>query len=367
VRFEVTNVLDAIERHLTTDAALAQAVIDVGEVAWFDALEGGRPVNLLRLGLAVDALARHLGEDAVMIYSVAGRDLMSDQDLTSKERMVLGRWAGDGLIEVVPTVAERPVEVADLTGLPVITRDGYPGLAPRYGWLRVQSDRVLLLVPADGGARLVGGVPGPARPDGPGAALLARVWRCPRRECPTFGEHRLETQAVPRIRSGIPMCPRHDEPLANLGSRPPAVAMAVLVDGVIRTRFVLRTGRTVVVGRSPDHADGVRIGPWLAGEAAQMVSRSHVRLELRDDVVMVTDVSTNGTLVHSRMSPFTPADEIHLGGGPPYPLKPWDTVELHDGVVVVRADNRLARSAGRLGSVMGEAPTISIRPPDVAR
>ena len=136
MRFEVTQVLDAIERHLTTEAALAQAVVDLGEIAWFDALDGGRPVNLLRTGVMLDALARHLGEDAVMVYPVAGRDLLTDADLTSKERMVLGRWAGDGLIEVVQNVSGRAVEVADITGLPLVTRDGFPGLEGRYPWLR---------------------------------------------------------------------------------------------------------------------------------------------------------------------------------------------------------------------------------------
>src|SRR5215470_15521609 len=133
MRFEITHVLDAIERHLTTEVALAQAVVDVGEIAWYEALDGGRPVNLLRLGQAVDAFARHLGEDAVMVYPVAGRDLLTDADLTSKERMVLGRWAGDGFIEVVPTMGDRVLEVADLTGLPVLTAGRLPpGLDGRY-------------------------------------------------------------------------------------------------------------------------------------------------------------------------------------------------------------------------------------------
>src|SRR5215470_1526060 len=218
MRFEITHVLDAIERHLTTEVALAQAVVDVGEIAWYEALDGGRPVNLLRLGQAVDAFARHLGEDAVMVYPVAGRDLLTDADLTSKERMVLGRWSGDGLIEVVQQVADRVPEVGDITGLPVITIDGFPRMEARYPWLRGQPERVLQLVPGDGGARILGGQPVPVQPDGPGATLLSRIWRCPRRDCPTFGDRRAATQAVPRMRSGVPVCPRHDEPLVNSGT-----------------------------------------------------------------------------------------------------------------------------------------------------
>ncbi len=363
MRFDITQVLDAIERHLTTEAALAQAVVDLGQVAWFDALDGGRSVNLLRTGLLVDALSRHLGEDAIMIYPVAGRELLTDADLTSKERMVLGRWAGDGLIEVVATVGDRVPEVAELTGLPVVTRDGYPGLEGRYPWLRGQPDRVLRLIPGDGGARLVGGSPGPAQPGGPGAVLLGRVWRCQRRDCPTFGERRGSTQAVPRMRAGVPVCPRHDEPLINAGPKPPAVTMALIVDGTVRERFVVRAGRPVTVGRSPDDPDGLMIGSHLSGEAAQMISRNHARLDLRDEILLVNDVSTNGTVIRSRKGPFSAADEVHLGGGPPYPLKPWDTVELYDGVVLARADRSLTRSAGGPGSVMGDAPTIAMRPP----
>lgn len=176
MRFEVSNALDAIERHLTTEVALAQAVVDLGEIAWFDALDNGRSVNLLRVGLALDALSRHLGEDGVVVYPIASRDLLTDADLTSKERMVLGRWATDGVIEVVNTLADRVPEVADITGLPLVARGAYQGLEGRYPWLRTAPDRLLRLVAADGGAQLHGAPPGPPQP-GPGAILLTRVWR----------------------------------------------------------------------------------------------------------------------------------------------------------------------------------------------
>jgi hypothetical protein len=360
MRFEVTNVLDAIERHLTTEAALAQVAVDLGEIAWFEALDGGRPVNLLRTGLMVDALARHFGEEAVQLYPVAGRDLLTDADLTSKERMVLGRWSSDGLIEVVPNASDRLLEVGDITGMPIGVCHDYSGAEQRYPWLR--SERVMRLIPGDGGAQIHGGHPGPPQSSGPGAGLLGRVWRCTRRDCAIFGERRMVTQAVPHMRAGVPSCPRHGEPLGNLGVKPPSVTLALSVDGVVRERFVLHAGRPVVVGRAPDHPAGIVIGNFMQGDDLQMISRNHLQFELHDEVVLVSDVSTNGTVVRSRSSPYAAAEEVHLAGGPPYPLKPWDTVEPHDRVVLGRADRMPTGYGGTGGSVMGDAPTISLGP-----
>jgi pSer/pThr/pTyr-binding forkhead associated (FHA) protein len=362
MRFEVTQVLDAIERHLTTEAALAQAVVDLGQIAWYGALDGGRPVSLLRVGLLVDALSRHLGQDALMLYAVAGRDLLTDADLTPKERMVLGRWAGDGMIEVVPVVADRVPEVADITGLPVVTVDGFPGLERRYPWLRGMPERVLQLVPGEGGARIIGGQPAPGGAEARGASLLSRVWRCSRRDCPIFGDMRAGSPAVPRMKAGVPVCPRHDEPLQNAGPRPPSVTFVLIVDGSVRERFVVRAGRPVVVGRSPDEPTGLVIGAHLEGTAAQMISRNHARLELREDGLFVVDLSTNGTVVRKGGGPYGGGEQVQLSGGTAYPLEPHDTVELHSGVVLARADRLPAASQGHRASIMDDAPTMTMRP-----
>jgi hypothetical protein len=364
VRFDVTQALDAIELSLTTDVAIVQAVVDLGEVAWFSQLDNGREVNLLRAGQLIDAFSQHIGEATVTLYPVVGRPLLSDQDLTSKERMVLGRWADDGLIEVVPAVNDRVLEVADLAGLPVISCDSLARMEGRYPWLRHESGRALRLAPHSGGARLRGGTPGPAQRSGAGTALLSRVWACPRRECPSFGFRRLVTQPVPHLRAGVPVCPRHEEPLVNAGPRPPALAVAVLVGGAVCTRFAVRGGRPVVVGRAPDSPDGVAVGGWLPEEAVAMVSRNHVRLEMHGDQLVVTDLSTNGTLVRTGAgSPLAALEQVQLANGQSYPLGRMDVVEMHDGVALIRADSGLTRSGGAAGSVMGDAPTISMRPP----
>src|SRR5262249_24982963 len=252
VRFEVTRALDTVERRLSTDPLRTGAVVDLGEAVRLVDLDGGRPANLLRVGLVVDALSRHLGDGGVSLYPVATRSLLSDTDLTSNERMVIRRWSDDGLVEVVPTevpALARVCEVAALIGQPVITRAPLPG----YPGVRLSP------VAAPGGAALDGGGAGklPSR-----HSVLARRWRCVVPHCPSFGTAggpfsggaaRDGGQPPPHLASGgVPCCPRHGDRLVDEGPQPPAVPMVARVGGVVRERFVVTGSRPVVVGRSPD-------------------------------------------------------------------------------------------------------------------
>src|SRR5690606_24711674 len=109
MRFGVSRVLDAIEARLSLDPALARGVLDLSEVVRLVDLDGdtAKPATLLRVGRVVDAFAQHLAEDGVAVYVVANRALLSDLDLPSPERMVLRRWADDGLVEVLETAGDR--------------------------------------------------------------------------------------------------------------------------------------------------------------------------------------------------------------------------------------------------------------------
>ena len=134
MRFGVSHVLDAIERRITTDPTAAGGVVDLTEIVRLADLDGGRPAHLLRLGLVIDALARHMSDGGVAVYPVAQRALLSDTDLTANERMVIRRWSDDGLVEVVPAevpALARVCEITTLIGQPVITRAplrGYQGI-----------------------------------------------------------------------------------------------------------------------------------------------------------------------------------------------------------------------------------------------
>lgn len=503
MRFEVTRVMDAIERRLTTDVTLAQAVADLGDIARCVDLDRGRPVNLLRIGMAVDALSRYLVDEGAMLYAVAGRELLSESALTSKERMVLGRWLDDGLIEVTTGVADRPVEVADLTGLPLIAVRAYPEFAGRFPWLVESPERLLRLVPRSGGAVLspmnldtvdpqparvvvvgkasvappapadpapaastlgestrssaadaeptvtvtseppAASAPEPdaeassvldagldaepvatpdgkdapeqaaepvgtgtaeqagepvdvpvrsplegleafvtrgaqrlshtlvvqrrftrAQPSGMGMSLMARHWRCADPDCPVFGERRAIGQPVPRMRNGVATCPRHGDPVSDVGPRPLAYAMAIVVDDLARRRFVVRADSPVTVGRGgaddPDHL--IATGAWLHEAAAAWVAPEHVRLEVGDGALVVTDISENGTVVWRRSGPDDVGTSAWLHGAS-YILGDWDTVELYTGVELVRGDRRLATTVGRAEplSVLVDAPTAAHR------
>ncbi len=378
MRFEVSKVLDAIESRLGTDPALARAVVDLSEVVRYADLDGGRPASMLRLGLVVDALGRHVSEEDVSVYVVVPRALLSDADLTSNERMVVRRWADDGLVEVVPQLGDRVLEVAELLGLPVLSRSRFEPFRDRRPWVATEPGRFLATVPGAGGPVLMarggtGAVPPVGEPSATGARLLARVWRCPELGCASFGGAggafadlrrtiRSGAQPPPTLRTGVPTCPRHEARLADAGPRPPVEVLSVRIAGVVRARFVVSAETPVVVGRAPEDGGGIMLGQWLTDEARKWISRSHVRFELRGGDLTAQDVSTNGTGI--RPGGSLDDDERVTLQHQTRVLGPTDVVELYPGVHVGRARNWVSGGVTDPVSVMADAPTISMRTVD---
>ncbi|MFG1775584.1 FHA domain-containing protein [Micromonospora sp. NPDC049051] len=382
MRFEISKVLDAIEGRVSTDPSLARAVVDLAEVIRYQDLDGGRPASLLRLGMVIDALAREMEEDSVPVYAVVHRALLSDADLTSNERMVVRRWADDGLVEVLDNPGDRMLEVADLLGLPVLTRVRADGLRGRYPWLVEQAGRVLAPVPGAGGPAFVAHVGGGHTPvagdrSPAGAKLLARKWRCPEPGCALFGggggggafadlagvvERSPAGQSPPTLRGGAPTCPRHGARLGDAGPRPRSAVLAVRVGGLIRRRFVLTEEQPVVVGRAPDQSGGIVLGQWLNDEARRWISRSHVRFELRVGEVIVTDVSTNGSGIRPNGS-MVEAERVPLAPQQSRVLAEGDMVELYPGVQIGRPGELPTGASYTPTSVMAEAPTMAMRLP----
>lgn len=355
MRFAVSHVLDAIERRSSTDPLVTGAVASLDEVVHFADFDGGRRPSVLRFGMVVDALARHLADSTVAVYPVVSRALLSDIEMTSNERMAVRRWADDGLVEVLPNgvrVSDRVREVSALLGIPAIGRD--PALGDNRLTPAVEGGKVNLTETA---------TPGRRAPH-PGAAALGRRWRCPEPDCPAFGPQRTGSQPPPRLAGGPPTCPRHGAPLGDGGPRPPARALVARVNGVVRHRFGLLAGAPVVLGRAPDAPGGVKLGPYLDDASRRRVSRSHARLELVPDGVRVTDLSTNGTAVFRRTRPDDVGERVTLGKDEPYVLREWETIVLHEGVEVGPAGYRWPGAVEtRTASVMADAPTVAMQIP----
>lgn len=381
MRFEISKVLDAIEGRICTDPLLARAVLDLAEVIRWQDLDGGRPASLLRLGMVIDALARQLEEDSVPVYVVVHRALLSDADLTSNERMVVRRWADDGLLEVLANPGDRMLEVADLLGLPVLSRVRFDGLRGRYPWLVEQPGRALAPVPGQGGPAFVahvggGGVPVVGRPSVAGTKLLVRQWHCPEPGCALFGggggggafadlarvERTPAGQPPPSLRTGAPTCPRHDTRLSDAGPRPRTEVLAVRIGGLIRRRFILTGEQPVLVGRAPEQTGGIVLGQWLNDEARRWISRSHVRFELRAGEIVISDVSTNGSGIRPGGSMAEP-DRVALLPQQSRVLDAGDMVELYPGVQIGRAGELPSAASFNPTSVMAEAPTMAMRLP----
>src|SRR5439155_14933252 len=106
------------------------------------------------------------------------------------------------------------------------------------------------------------------------------------------------------------------------------------------------------------------LAEYLDEQSARWISRNHIRLELHGWTLAVTDTSTNGTLVLVRTGPAERSRPVPLTAGQSRSLGEWDTVRLHEGVELRRADRPGAGRAGAASaSVMSEAPTVSMRLP----
>lgn len=380
MRFEVSKVLDAIEAHLSTDPALARAVVDLAEIVRYADLDGGRPASSVRLGLVIDALGRYLAEENVPVYVVVPRGLLSDTDLTSNERMVVRRWADDGKVEVVPQVDDRVYEVAEFLGVPVLTRARGDQFRDRRPWVD-EPGRLLSAVAGEGGTPMLlarvgrSEQPTAAERSSLGERLLSRVWRCPESNCTSFGsggdpdspfsDMRTFTspaaQPPPAVRAGAPTCPRHGAKLKDAGPRPPVEVLSVRIDGVIRQRFVVSAGTPVVVGRAPEGGRGVMLGQWLTEDARKWISRGHVTFALRGaGELTVQDVSTNGSGIRPGGS-VDDDDRVTLKRHETRVLGPADVVELYGGVNVGRSKMWATGGVVQPSSVMAEAPTMALR------
>ncbi|MFE2408336.1 hypothetical protein ACFXDE_08335 [Kitasatospora sp. NPDC059408] len=346
------------EQFLTLDPASADFVVDVSNVVRDDALLSARKADLERLTALCRALASHVGDHTLQIYAVVDDSLLTDSYLTRAERAQLHDWVEAGLMEPRTVADDRLIEIADLSGVSVVSDDGFVEFHRRYPWISGNRDRFVKPVPLPGGRvgivrrvmpvpedwqitrkeeerlLLSAGMLDRRTGSGPRREFLERLWRCPERGCRLFegGRRTGAGQALPRHDRGRAVCPTHRLPLIDRGPRPSQVEVKIHVNDEVQTRVVVVAGHDVVVGRDPVARKGQRavlIGPWLTGAATHLVSRSHVRLACHDGVLEAHDTSTNGCRVRS-----ADGTEREVRPGRTWQLRRGQRLLLHESVWV---------------------------------
>ncbi|MEV4824508.1 FHA domain-containing protein [Micromonospora sp. NPDC049274] len=379
------------EAQLTLDAMAADFVVDLSNVMRDDRLCGSRPVDLRRFLDLLAALVAYTGDEAVQVYAVADRSLLRQPGLTADEKATLHRWYERGRIEVRPGADDRLIELAETAELRVISRDNFEDAYREHPWIPGNRDRFLHAVSGPGGAGVVvvprimptppewhisrkeeesrllrAGMYDRRHATGARRELLTRQWRCPRRDCPMFGDAAAVDQPVPVYRQGVVRCPTHHEPMADIGPSTPRVQLKVRIDGVSQARFMVRADAAVVVGRAPVEPGGVALASWLTPSARNWISRRHVELSWDGTALAVRDLSANGTRIRREGTPETGR---RIGAGRPWRLRKGEVIVLHEGVELVLSGRAFvfenpAQPPAPRGALAEEAatPTMIRRP-----
>lgn len=334
---------------LTNDPRLADALLDMSNVARAADLGGRGGADLSRLYRVGEALAALYGTGEVRLFGVADRSLLDREDLASdRHRRRLRQWEADGLILVEGRADNPLLQIAEETGLPIITRDRFVGHRREYRWLDGSEDAVLEPTgDGQGGVRLrhltleqkydweisvseehdLFVQQGLLRRQ----EVLGRFWKCPEQRCPRHDPMNSRIILLPRRRGGRLICDLHGLDMLDLGPRPQAAQLKIMLDGQERGRFTVTEGSPVAVGRTPD---GVDLRDFVDRAVVRDVSRLHLRLDFSDGKLTVTDTSRNGTTLIFRNGT---AMELHAATRP---FSAGDRAQFHPGLELVRSGRR---------------------------
>lgn len=310
-----------MDDHLIGDVNIADYVIDLSNVLRDSRLGGSAVADVHRLAGVHTALQQHDNYEDVRLYAVADTSLFAPGLFTDDREGLrkLRRWRAHGLIEVVPDADGRILEISDVTGIRIVSGDRFRNWRDQFDWLQGNTDRVVEVIPAtDGGFRVCavdmghvsdtdisrlqerdqfkrqGLLAGQQRR--PRFDVVGRLWRCTDSRCHLY-DGRGSVVMLPRLLGGVATCEIHRIPLTDAGPRPLVAQLKVLVDGVCAARFPVPEGSVVPVGRTPE-SGGVSLGRLLGRETVGTnISRTHIRLRLAGERVLVRDVSTYGTKI----------------------------------------------------------------------
>ena len=130
---------------LTNDPNRADALLDLSNVLRNTRLGGRGPADLARLERVGEALAALYGAAKIAMFGVADSSLLTRSGLflDHRQRRTIRGWAESGLILIAPKADVPLLQIAEETGLPIITGDRFSGHRREFPWLDGSDDAVL--------------------------------------------------------------------------------------------------------------------------------------------------------------------------------------------------------------------------------
>ncbi|RKN11963.1 FHA domain-containing protein [Streptomyces radicis] len=379
--------LEALEPHLAAGRQEADALVDLSNVVR-DTRIGERgaarpPRSLHRLRLVVEALARHTSDSAVTVYAIADRSLprAPHEYADPAEPRLLRRWIERGLVEEAPDADDPLLELADVTGLPVISNDDFDDFRTAHPWIQGNTTQFLGVVPILGGTAVAlrpraMGVRTPAqisrkleesdlkahgllqgRARKPITAVVKRYWSCPHRGCQLYDRARGGAVRLPLLRGGTPLCELHRVPLVDDGPRTGIAQLKLHVRGECVRRFTLDVGTRVTLGRAPE-PEGIALHGLVPVPLLRRISRGHLEVTVEENGLLLRDLGRGGTrlLRHgtAEWRPLNVEEPTHFNLG--------DVAELTPGVTVTRSGRRYPPeiAAAWRRSAAGRAPSAAL-------
>jgi hypothetical protein len=326
---------------LINDLDRADALVDMSNVLRNTRLGGRGPADLVRLERVGEALAALYGATETAMFGVADANLLTQSGffLDPRQRRTLRSWDDSGMILTAGKADLPLLQIAEETGLPIITSDRFGGHRREFPWLN-DSDDAILEPQADRYGNISLQHVTLRRKDeweesrsaehdvlvqqglSRHFELLGRYWGCPEPRCPRHDPASGSFVLLPLARGDRLVCEQHGLDMVDLGPRPRVAQLKIMRAGREQGRFTVTQHQPVIVGRS---AQGVDLSPFLDKIAMDHVSRTHLRFDLDSSRLTVTDVSRNGSMLilqdgtrldfHRATRPFTVGDraQVHPG------------------------------------------------------
>lgn len=323
---------------LINDPNRADGLLDMSNVLRNTRLGGNGPADLVRLERVGEALAALYGATTITMFGVADRSLLTQSGLflDRSQRRILQGWEESRLILVAGQADVPLLQMAEETGLPIITSDRFVGHRREFPWLN-DSDDAVLEPQADRRGRTVLRHVTLTRKDewemslseerdllrqqglSRNVEVLGRYWSCPESRCPRYDAPHSPFVLLPLVQGNRLICDQHHLDMVDNGPRPRVAQLKIMQNGREQRRFTVVQDEPVIVGRFPGPSD---LSPFLDENAGRAVSRAHLRFDLDCDRLTITDQSRNGTelflrdgthrFLHRATCPFTIGDRAQV-------------------------------------------------------